>query len=314
MKILVTGAAGFIGSHTSEELAEAGHDVVGIDNFNNHYSPKLKRHNADSLKEAGVEIIKADMAESVPMPDDTDVVIHCAAQPGISSDVAFAEYERNNIHATKNLVDACLDQSSTPSVVHVSTSSVYGLEATGAEDAEVKPASDYGVTKLAAEQLVLSAVRQDKLQAASLRLFSVYGPRERPEKLFTKLIHAGVANQAFPLYEGSREHIRSFTYVGDVVRAVQSAVKKSDEINGEIINIGNDQTNTTDEAITAVENALGAKIEMNMQPPRAGEQSKTSANITKAKDLLNYNPKTSLKEGVTAQVEWSKGNQIQNLL
>ena len=314
MKILVTGAAGFIGSHVSEQLAEASHDVVGIDNFNNHYSRELKRHNADSLKEAEVEILEANLAESVPMPDDTEIVIHCAAQPGISSDVLFAEYERNNIQATKNLVDACLDQSNRPFVLHISTSSVYGLEATGAEDAEPKPASDYGVTKLAAEQLVLSAVRQDKLKAASLRLFSVYGPRERPEKLFTKLIHAGIANQAFPLYEGSREHIRSFTYVGDVVRAVQSAIKKSGEINGEIINIGNDQTNTTGEAITAVENALGAKIEMNMQPPRDGDQSKTSAQIEKAKDLLNYNPKTSLKQGVTAQVEWFKANNIHKLL
>jgi nucleoside-diphosphate-sugar epimerase len=108
--------------------------------------------------------------------------------------------------------------------------------------------------------------------------------------------------------------VRSFTYIGDVVRAVQSAIKKSDEINGEIINIGNDQTNTTGEAITAVENALDAKIEMDMQPARVGDQSKTSANITKAKDLLNYNPKTSLKEGVTAQVEWFKENDIHKLL
>jgi nucleoside-diphosphate-sugar epimerase len=309
MKILVTGAAGFIGSHISEQLAEAGHDMAGIDNFNNHYSRELKRHNADSLKGAEVEFVEADLAESVPMPDDTNVVIHCAAQPGISSDVSFGEYERNNIHTTKNL-----DHSNRPFVLHISTSSVYGLEATGAEDSEPKPASDYGVTKLAAEQLVLSAVRQGKLKAASLRLFSVYGPRERPEKLFTKLIHAGVTDQAFPLYEGSREHIRSFTYVGDVARAVQSAIKKLDDINGQIINIGNDQTNTTGEAITAVENALGAKIEMDMQPARVGDQSKTSANITKAKDLLNYNPKTSLKEGVTAQVEWFKENDIHKLL
>lgn len=314
MKIIVTGAAGFIGSHISEQLAVADHEVVGVDNFNNHYSHKLKRHNAEKIKEVGVEITEADLAETASVPDDADIVIHCAAQPGISADVSFTEYERNNIQTTKNLLDTCLDQPNTPFVLHISTSSVYGLEATGAEDAEPKPASDYGVTKLAAEQLMLSAVRQDKLEAASLRLFSVYGPRERPEKLFTKLIHAGATDKAFPLYEGSREHVRSFTYVGDVVRAVESAIAKPDDISGEIINIGNDQTNTTGEAITAVENALGAKIEMNMQPPRAGDQSKTSANIEKAKNLLNYNPKTDLKEGVKKQVEWFQNNNIHKLL
>jgi nucleoside-diphosphate-sugar epimerase len=191
---------------------------------------------------------------------------------------------------------------------------VYGLKATGTETAEPKPASDYGVTKLAAEQLVLSAVRQDKLHAASLRLFSVYGPRERPEKLFTKLIYSGATDDTFPLFVGSREHVRSFTYVGDVVRAVESAIDKHGQINGEIINVGNDDTNTTGEAITAVENALNTNIEFDMQPPRDGDQTKTKATIDKARKLLGWEPKTALKEGVAKQVEWFRKNNIYQYL
>jgi len=314
MKVVVTGAAGFIGSHIAETLAAADYDVVGIDNFADHYSPEFKRLNADTTQDVGVDMQEADLVDSAEIPKDTDVIVHCAAQPGISSDVLFSDYKRNNIQATHNLLASCISQDTSPFFLYISTSSVYGLEATGAETAEPKPASDYGVTKLAAEQLVLSAVRQDKLHATSLRLFSVYGPRERPEKLFTKLIYSGATDDTFPLFEGSREHIRSFTYVGDVVRAIESAVDKHQKVNGEIINIGNDSTNTTGEAITAVENALGTKIEFDMQPPRDGDQSKTSAQITKSRDLLNWRPETALEEGVKKQVEWFQDNNISRYL
>jgi nucleoside-diphosphate-sugar epimerase len=314
MKIVVTGAAGFIGSHIAERLAAADYDVVGIDNFADHYSPELKHLNAETIQDVGVDMQEADLADSADIPKDTDVIVHCAAQPGISSDVSFDDYERNNIQATYNLLASCINQDTLPFFLHISTSSVYGLEATGAETAEPKPASDYGVTKLAAEQLILSAVRQDTLQAASLRLFSVYGPRERPEKLFTKLIYSGATDDTFPLFEGSRKHVRSFTYVGDVVRAVESAIDKRHKVNGEIINIGNDNTNTTGEAITAVENALGTNIEFNMQPPRDGDQTKTKATIDKARKLLGWELKTALKEGVKKQVEWFQDNNISRYL
>jgi nucleoside-diphosphate-sugar epimerase len=314
MKIVVTGAAGFIGSHIAETLTAAGYGVVGIDNFDKHYSTELKRLHAEQISDVGVDMQEADLANSADIPKDTAVIVHCAAQPGISSDVPFSDYKRNNIQATRNLLASCISQDTSPFFLHISTSSVYGLEATGAETAEPKPASDYGVTKLAAEQLVLSAVRQDKLRAVSLRLFSVYGPRERPEKLFTKLIDAGVTASSFPLYKGSREHVRSFTYVGDVVRAIESAVDKRQKVSGEIINIGNDNTNTTGEAIIAVENALGTKIEFDKQPPRDGDQTKTEATIKKARDLLNWQLNTTLEEGVKKQVEWFQDNNISQYL
>jgi nucleoside-diphosphate-sugar epimerase len=316
MKIVVTGAAGFIGSHIAETLA-AGYDVVGIDNFADHYSFELKRLNAEQIQDVGVDMQEADLADSADsaeIPKDTDVIVHCAAQPGISSDVPFRDYEKNNIQATQNLLNASVEHADRPFFINISTSSVYGLEATGVEAAEPKPASDYGVTKLAAEQLVLSAVRQDTLQATSLRLFSVYGPRERPEKLFPKLIHAAETDEPFPLYEGSRQHVRSFTYVGDVVEAVEKAIDNQKKARGEIINIGTDTTRTTGEAISAVENALDKKIEFDMQPPRDGDQTKTKAAIDKARKLLDWEPKTALEEGVKKQVEWFRKNNISKYL
>lgn len=315
MKVLVTGGAGFIGSHIAESLSE-DNEVVVIDNLSPHYSVDLKKKNVSEIQKKGVGFFEMDLAEDdiSKAVEGVDVVIHCAAQPGISSDVSFNTYERNNIVATNNLLTNSQKLEDSPFLINISTSSVYGLKATGAEGAEPKPASDYGVTKLAAEQLALSYHRQDKLSVANLRLFSVYGPRERPEKLFTKLIHTAKTDTAFPLYEGSRSHVRSFTYVGDVVKAVHATLDNQDAVSGEIINIGSDITRTTGEAIEAVEEAVGKEIEMDIQPPRPGDQSKTSADIDKARDLLGYEPNTSLEEGVRQQVEWFQENNVGDLL
>lgn len=313
MKTLITGAAGFIGSHVAEALAGDGHAVTGIDNFNTYYDERLKRLNAKAVKDSGVELLEQDLAaESVEL-GNYDVVIHFAAQPGISADVPFVDYERNNIQVTENLITAANSCETPPYVIYISTSSVYGLEATGAEDTEPKPASDYGVTKLAAEQLVLSAVRQGGLRGTSLRLFSVYGPRERPEKLFPKLLLAAEKEASFPLYKGSEEHVRSFTYVGDVVSAVVHTIERREECDGEIINIGNDTTRTTGEAIAAVEEAVGKRILIDTQPARVGDQKKTAANIEKARRLLDYSPQTKLEEGVRSHAQWFQENNIADL-
>lgn len=311
MKILVTGAAGFIGSHAAERLQQEGYQVTGADNFSDYYEPSLKELNAEALRKKGVEVIKMDMRK----PEDYkaltphfDFILHFAAQPGISPDNSFEDYFSNNVVATEHLIEF---SESIPNLKHffnISTSSVYGLEATFPETVAPKPASWYGVSKLAAEQLVLAKSRENELKASSLRLFSVYGPRERPEKLYTKLIACALKDEAFPIFEGSEKHLRSFTYVGDIVEGILSAVQRHELLDGEIINLGAEEEHKTQEGIIIVEELLGKKIKLEVKPKRSGDQSRTLANIQKAKKMLDYEPKTSLREGLQLQVEWYMNN------
>ncbi|MBB3123565.1 nucleoside-diphosphate-sugar epimerase [Mesoflavibacter sabulilitoris] len=311
MKILVTGAVGFIGSHTAERLQKMGHEVVGVDNFNDYYSLELKQLNEKALNEKGITVLKLDLREITDinkLPKDINYIFHYAAQPGISSTSTFEDYFTNNVIATKNLIDYALQLDDLKLLVNIGTSSIYGLEATFPEDVAPKPASHYGVTKLTAEQLVLQKSREQQFKSCSLRLYSVIGPRERPEKMYTKLIACGLNGEAFPLYEGSDKHLRSFTYVGDIVDGVVSVIGNEDKVNGEIINLGTEVEHTTQDGIDAVEKVLGKPIKINVIAKRAGDQLRTKANIDKARKLLNYNPKTTLLESVEKQVEWYKAN------
>ena len=311
MKILITGVAGFIGSHTAERLLELGHEVVGIDNFSEYYDVILKQENAKSVKAKGGKIIKLDLrSEDFHKNLDTnfDYIFHFAAQPGILQTSTFEDYVSNNIIATKHAVDFALRCKTLKLFVNIGTSSVYGLEATSPESTIPKPASFYGVTKLAAEQLVLQKSREKQMKACSLRLFSVIGPRDRPEKLFAKLIDFGLKNKAFPLFEGSDKHLRSFTYVGDIVDGVVAVINKEDIVDGEIINLGIETEYTTKQGIEAVESVLGKSIKIKIILKRPGDQYRTKANIEKAKRLLNYNPKTTLLDSIEAQVKWFKEN------
>lgn len=311
MKILVTGAVGFIGSHTAERLKQLGHEVIGLDNFSPYYSEELKRLNESALNKKGIDVIKVDLRTAnltTELPNDIQYIFHFAAQPGISASSSFEDYFSNNIIATKNLIDYALQLQDLKLFVNIGTSSIYGLEATFPEDMAPKPASHYGVTKLAAEQLVLQKSREKQMQACSLRLYSVFGPRERPEKMYTKLIACGFNDKAFPLFEGSAKHLRSFTYVDDIVDGVVSVIGKESLVNGEVINLGTEIEHTTQEGIDAVEEVMRMAIKIDHVAARAGDQWRTKANIDKARKLLNYNPETSLVEGVRKQVAWYKEN------
>lgn len=311
MKILVTGAAGFIGSHTAERLVKLGHSVVGVDNFCDYYNPDLKSLNANSLLDCGVKIVKSDLRDAATftiLDKDFDYIFHFAAQPGISSTSTFEDYFTNNILATKLLCDFALQCNQLKMFVNIGTSSIYGLEATFPETKTPEPASYYGVTKLAAEQLVLQHARMKQIKACSLRLYSVIGPRERPEKMYTKLIDLGLKNQPFPLFEGSEKHLRSFTYVGDIVDGVVSVIGKEAVLNNEIINLGTEVEHTTQDGIDAVAKVLNSTIQIEKMPKRFGDQVRTKANIDKAKRLLNYNPQTTLLKAVELQAEWFKKN------
>jgi len=311
LKILITGIAGFIGSHAAERLHTLGHEIIGIDNFSPYYNVELKRLNCKALLDKGTEIItydlrNEDLKEILPL--DIDYIFHFAAQPGISKTSTFEDYFSNNIIATKNLIDYALECKNLKLFVNIGTSSVYGLEATYPEDKAPKPASHYGVTKLAAEQLVMQKSREKLMRTCSLRLYSVIGPRERPEKMYTKLIANGLDDKPFPLFEGSASHLRSFTYVGDIVDGIVSVLGNEEKVDGEIFNLGTEVEHTTQEGIEAVEEILGKSIKINVVPKRAGDQLRTKANIDKARRILNYNPQTSLIDSVHYQVEWYKAN------
>ncbi|MGB1307884.1 MAG: NAD-dependent epimerase/dehydratase family protein [Oceanihabitans sp.] len=311
MKILITGAAGFIGSHTAERLSELGHEVIGVDNFSPYYSIDLKKQNEKALTNKGVSIINKDLRDTnlaSVLPKDINYIFHFAAQPGISKTSTFEDYFSNNIIATKNVIDYALTLSDLALFVNIGTSSIYGLEATFPENVAPKPASHYGVTKLAAEQLVLQKSREQHFKSCSLRLYSVIGPRERPEKMYTKLIACAFNKETFPLYAGSATHLRSFTYVGDIVDGVVSVISNEAKVDGEIINLGTEVEHTTQEGIETVEAVIGKSIKIDNVAARAGDQLRTKANIDKAKSLLNYKPTTTLYAGVAAQVKWYKEN------
>ena len=311
MTILVTGAAGFIGSHTAERLLASGHKVLCVDNFNSYYNLDLKNKNADAVKAHGGEFVVMDLRDEKAykqLPATIDYIFHFAAQPGISSSSSFEDYFTNNVLATKNLIDFALKCTNLQLFVNIGTSSIYGLEATFPENVAPKPASHYGVTKLAAEQLVLQKSREQQMHACSLRLYSVIGPRERPEKMYTKLIANGLNGKSFPLYKGSDKHLRSFTYVGDIVDGIVSVIGNEDKVNGEVINLGTEVEHTTQEGINAVTEVLGVDIKIEVVPKRAGDQFRTKANIDKARKLLDYNPQTSLLDSVKSQVAWYKEN------
>ena len=311
MKVLVTGAAGFIGSHTAQRLKSLGHQVQAIDNFSSYYDVALKELNAKSLSEKGITVEKVDLRKddlSKVIKEDIDYIFHFAAQPGISTTSTFDDYFSNNFFATQRLLDLFETFTKKPFFVNIATSSIYGLNAIMTEDEAPKPASWYGVTKLAAEQLVLAYSRRGLLKGTSFRLYSVYGPRERPDKLYTRLIDCGLNNKPFPLYEGSEKHLRSFTYVQDIVDGIVSVIGNEAVCNGEIFNLGTEEENTTATGIATVEEILGTKINIENKPARPGDQSRTCANIDKARKLLNYNPQTSLKVGLEEQVKWFRNN------
>lgn len=306
MNILVTGTAGFIGSHLAERLVASGHSVRGLDCLTDYYARVLKELNVSELLEKGVVFLPLDLADDdlTSAVRDIEMVYHVAAQPGISSTTSFETYVRNNVVATYRLLEAVQQSRTLQGFINISTSSVYGAYATGDETSEPKPTSYYGVTKLAAEQLVLAYQRTRGLPACSMRLFSVYGPRERPEKLYFKLIQAILEDKELLLYEGSEHHVRSYTYVDDAVDGLVAVLDYWDRCVGEVFNIGTDTTITTGEGIRIVEEIIGKPVRIAERPKREGDQLKTQANIDKARRILGYEPTTRPREGLGKQIEW----------
>ncbi|MDP2705048.1 MAG: NAD-dependent epimerase/dehydratase family protein [Patescibacteria group bacterium] len=309
MKILVTGVAGAIGSHLAERLLGLGHEVVGIDALTDYYSPEIKKINAKDVEEKGGKIFFKNLVND-PIDNivrGVDVIFNMAAQPGISATTPFEDYLNNNIVATERLLQSSKKSSKLKMFFQASTSSVYGVRADGDETTEPKPTSYYGVTKLAAEQLAMSYYRDLEIPVSVLRFFSVYGERERPEKFYHRLIKSILENKEVSFFTGSEYHVRSYTYVGDIVDGCILALNNLEKVNGEIFNMGSDKTATTGEGMQIVEKIMGQKAKLKILPRRRGDQFETSAHIGKIKALLGYSPRVSLEEGLAAEIKWYKG-------
>jgi predicted glycosyltransferase/nucleoside-diphosphate-sugar epimerase len=310
VRCLVTGVAGFVGSHLAERLIALGHEVVGIDAFTPYYAPTLKRRNIAALRDhLQFALVEDDLGEMAlaPLVDGVDWVFHLAGQPGVRASWGeqFSEYARHNIEATQRLLEA-LRAHPPRRVVYASSSSIYGdAPLPMREDARPQPLSPYGVTKLAGEHLMRVYWKSYGLPTTALRFFTVYGPRQRPDMAFNRFICAIARGEPIHLY-GDGSQTRDFTYVDDVVEACVRAATTEAAV-GAVINVGGGSSVTVNDVLAQ----LGALIR---RPARAerhagqhGDALHTSASTERARELLAWQPAVPLGEGLRRQVEWQVG-------
>lgn len=307
MRVLVTGAAGFIGSHLCERLVADGHEVTGLDAFIPYYPRADKERNLARLRDERVfRFVEVDLREAdlTPLVADIDAVIHAAAMPGNRWD-QFDTYLGCNVAATHRLVEAlrAVGDLARRRLVQVSTSSVYGREARGDEGSPLRPISPYGVTKLAAEQLALAYGEGYGLPVVALRYFSVYGPRQRPDMAYHILIDALLRGRPITIH-GDGEQTRGNTYVADCVAGTLLALEHGRA--GEIYNIGGGVALSLNQMLELLEEITGREVERRHVAPRPGDQRHTLADIAKARAELGYAPRVAPAEGLRAQVEWQR--------
>jgi UDP-glucuronate 4-epimerase len=310
MRALVTGAAGFIGSHLVERLAADGHGVVAVDCLTPYYDVAQKEEALDVLRRLpGTEVVDADLwtSDIEALIDGINVVFHQAGQPGVRDSwrAGFEPYVRQNVLVTQRLLDAVVD-SRVDRFVFASSSSVYGDAPeypTSEEDVPI-PQSPYGVTKLAAEHLCGVYARNWAVPAVSLRYFTVYGPRQRPDMAMHRMIEAGLAGDPFPLF-GDGEQIRDFTYVDDAVEANVLAAAV-DVPAGSVINVAGGESVSLLEVIYIVEDIIGRPIVLDRRPGQPGDVRRTGGAHRRAAALLGWSPKIRLREGLRRQVAWHR--------
>jgi UDP-glucuronate 4-epimerase len=300
MRYVVTGAAGFVGSHLAEALVSVGHEVVAIDCFTDYYDPALKEENADA---AGLVVVRRDLAEEALDLDGVDGVFHLAAQPGVRTSWGddFDLYVKRNVLATRHVLDAAVEARTR--IVLASSSSVYGDAESfpTREDALPRPISPYGVTKLAGEHLAYAYTRNSGLDCVLLRYFTIYGPRQRPDMAFARMLNALAEGRAFTLY-GDGAQSRDFTYVDDAVSAAVAAMERAPA--GAVYNVGGGSEATMRETIELVERVGDAQLELDRQPTAAGDARRTSADTARIRSALGWTPQTTLEDGLRAQWEW----------
>ncbi|MBL7077362.1 MAG: GDP-mannose 4,6-dehydratase [Kiritimatiellae bacterium] len=310
MRILVTGGAGFIGSHLSQRLLGRGDEVVVLDNFNDYYDPAIKERNLSEVGTPdGLSVVRGDILDDNLLATlfDThsfDVIVHLAARAGVRpSLVDPILYEQVNCRGTLNLLEAARKHNITR-FVFASSSSVYGnvKEIPFSEDAAVnRPVSPYAATKAAGELYGHNYHHLYGISFTALRFFTVYGPRQRPDMAihkFTRLIDEG---QQIPFYgDGTTE--RDYTYYSDIIDGVEAAVDR--DLGYEIVNLGESRTTSLSKLVELIESALGKKAILDRQPMQPGDVTITCADVSKAKRLLDYHPTTEVPDGIERFVEW----------
>jgi nucleoside-diphosphate-sugar epimerase len=311
MKCVVTGAAGFIGSHLSEELLRLGHEVAGIDSFVPYYDPAVKQRNLAGLTgQPRFQLfpldLRTDQTQLDPALAGAQVVFHLAAQAGlVKSWTDFDTYAGCNVQGTQRLLEAVVRAA--PSLrrfIYVSTSSVYGRYGNGDETLPTRPISPYGVTKLAGEHLCQAYSDAHGLPVVVLRYFSVYGPRQRPDMGYYRFIQAALRGQAVVVY-GDGYQVRGNTYVADCVAATIAAVRA---LPGEVFNVGGGETADVWGILRRLEALAGRPIPVRQEPARPGDQRYTLADTGKLQRHLDWKPCTTLEAGLRAQWEWQLTN------
>src|SRR6267378_3763362 len=306
-RVVVTGAAGFIGSHLCERLLADGHEVVGIDSFSDYYEQERKEQNliaARARPNFTLEVADLVDADLERILDGATVVFHLAGQPGVRPSWGghFDRYVHDNIVATQRLLES-LRATPVKRLVFASSSSVYG-------DAEMfptketalpRPVSPYGMTKLAAEHLTFVYMRNFDIPVTSLRYFTVYGPRQRPDMAFCRFMEALAADEQIEIY-GDGEQTREFTYVSDAVDGTVKAA--SADVVGQIINLGGGSRVTVNRVLDTLEDISRIKARRLHLPAAPGDPRHTGASINLARERLGWEPRVSLREGLTRQWHW----------
>ncbi len=312
MKILLTGAAGFIGYHVSKSLLDDGFEVLGIDNINNYYDTKLKIDRIKQLKFhknfifKKIDIVERELINNEFKLFDPQIVVNLAAQPGVSYSMQNPyAYLDSNLSGFLNIVECCRNYN-VEGLIYASSSSVYGLNEKipfSIEDRVNKPIALYGATKRANELIAFSYSHLYGLKTTGLRYFTVYGPWYRPDMamfIFTKNILEGKTINVF----NNGEIKRDFTFIDDIVNGTRLAINKN--LDCEIFNLGNNKSENLMDIIKLIENELNCSAKINFLPMKAGDMIETYANIDYSREILNYEPLINTSEGVPIFVQWYK--------
>jgi len=321
MKILITGVAGFVGSHLASLLAEQGNEVHGLDNLSPYYSPDLKNLRLSKLLEPkNIKFLDLDLVDGKPLrqlleKNDYESVIHLAAQPGVRTPLHRSnEYIENNVQAFTNVLQL-VTELETPNFLYASSSSVYGnsKEIPYSESSEdIHPVSIYGATKRANELFAPAYVRQSKTRARGLRFFTVYGPWGRPDMAYFRLINSGINKTEFTRF-GDGSIKRDFTFISDITNQISGLLKELQNRKqgfSDVVNIGGGNPHSLNDLIEAVNSGLGSNIKILNSGMNPNDTLYTCADVSLQKSLTGFVPQISLETGIQETIKWASNGEI----